>query len=325
MKRLLIVFLILATGTSFFWALRSATADIQRELDVLTVAWQNQTQQFASMLLESQSITAHWHETRQALESLPQPARITQLAERILKGATAEQLSPAESEELLAALGFNWNTTGDYLIVSKKSLTGISFDALKGTRISEVAQAVFAITPDEQSALQSPLQQISDARSTWVREHIQREEPNGDILAKYSLPVDAEFSLNQLALFTNSVFNTLGVARAEMFQDHSRQWLTDSGMRLTPDYSNVLRAAIPALDEPQEPQPTTLTVERYQSGDEWHINYHLEQEGNSMTTSVNPWQPFPAAFKPLFPNGWPDLAQAEGFDLPNEFQNHQPR
>jgi len=325
MKRVLIAFLIFAVATTVFCALRTTANTTRAELAAQMATWQSQTQQVAALLFEKQTITEHWNETRHTLAAQPQPTGVTRLADKILGGATSDQLSAAESEQLLVELGFNWNTTGEYLIISKKSLGAISFDALKGAKLTAVAEAALAITPAEKSTLQAMLQQINEARSDWVKAHVQREEPSGNILAKYSLPVDPEFSMNQLALFTNSVFNTLGIDRAKIFQDHSSQWLTDSGMRIAPDYSKVpaeLRAAMPALVEQEhyKTQPATLTVERYKSGEEWYMNYHLKQEGNNMTTSVNPWQPFPEAFRPLFQGGWPDLAKAEGFELPKEFQ-----
>ena len=70
-------------------------------------------------------------------------------------------------------------------------------------------------------------------------------------------------------------------------------------------------------------QPTTLTVERYKAGGEWQMNYRLAQAGGEMSTSVTPWQPFPEAFRALFPGGWEELAQREGFDLPSEFKKHK--
>lgn len=328
MKRVLIAFLIFAVATTVFCTLRTTANTTHAELGAQMATWRSQTQQVAVLLFEKQTITEHWNETRHTLAAQPQPSGVTRLAEKILGGATSDQLSAAESEQLLVELGFNWNTTGEYLIISKKSLGAISFDALKGAKLTAVAEAALAITPAEKSTLQATLQQLNEARSDWVKAHVQREEPSGNILAKYSLPVDPEFSMNQLALFTNSVFNTLGIDRAKIFQDHSSQWLTDSGMRIAPDFSKVpaeLRAAMPVMMERQEPQPASLTVERYKSGDEWYMNYHLKQDGNNMTTSVNPWQPFPEAFKPLFPGSWPDLAKAEGFELPKEFQKNKAR
>jgi hypothetical protein len=44
------------------------------------------------------------------------------------------------------------------------------------------------------------------------------------------------------------------------------------------------------------------------------VRYH-----STLSTYVSPHQPFPETFRPLFPGGWVDLAQREGFELPAEF------
>ena len=73
-------------------------------------------------------------------------------------------------------------------------------------------------------------------------------------------------------------------------------------------------------------EPTTLTVHLSQIvNNERRYNYTLKSRHSTMTTSISPWQPFPEAFKPLFPGGWKDLATAEGFELPQEFKQHQAR
>jgi hypothetical protein len=143
------------------------------------------------------------------------------------------------------------------------------------------------------------------------------------VLAQYTLPADAELSQSQLAIFTNAIFNTLGTQRGQWLQDHSFRWMEDAGLHLGPDLSKVpaeFLAIMPANDH--QAQPTTLTLERYQSGDQWRINYTLQQAGSTMSTSVNPWQPLPEAFRPLFPGGWKELAEREGFELPKEFNQH---
>ena len=48
--------------------------------------------------------------------------------------------------------------------------------------------------------------------------------------------------------------------------------------------------------------------------------FEVRYSRNTMTTDVSPHQNIPPAFLPLFPNGWPDLARREGFELPKEFR-----
>lgn len=326
MKRALLAILILATGTTVFCALRNATANAQQELTTQTSAWQIQTQQLAQLRLERQQFFERWNDTKQLLAAQPPLPALTQLAEKILSGAALENLSTVESEQLLAELGFSWTTTGEYLIVSKKSLAGISFDGMKGMKLTAVARAVLAITPAEQAAIEAMTQQLSAARVAWAKEHVQRTEPRGDVLAQYSLSVDREFSQSQRTIFTNGIFSALGEQRGQWLQDHSIDWMTDVGLRTGPEFTEAAAKLLGSSPPPEfETPPTTLTVERYKSGDTWRMNFTLKQAGNSMTTSVSPWQPFPEAFKPLFPNGWADLAKAEGFELPKEFEKHKAR
>ena len=41
-----------------------------------------------------------------------------------------------------------------------------------------------------------------------------------------------------------------------------------------------------------------------------------------MTTTISPWQPFPEAFRAIFPGGWRDVAEREGFKLPQAFEKN---
>jgi len=323
MKRIWLVILILAAGTAAFCALYRATANARVRLVAETAAAQGRDRELARLRLEKQQVLEHVNETRTlvaAQRTLPAASR---LEEKILSGS-APSLSATEAEQLLAELDLNWNTTGDYVIVSKKSLENISFGCFRGTQLSAVARDVFAITPGEQADLEAMTRQMSDRQAAWAGEQVQRLEPGGDVVAEYSLPADPSFSRSQLAMFTNGLFSVLGPERGQGLESHSSQWMQDFGLQPVPDFSDVppevLAAMPPGFNQPQ-PQPTTLKVERYQSGDgEWRLNYTLEQAGGSMTASVTPWQPFPLAFRALFPGGWPDLAQCEGFELPKEFQ-----
>jgi len=82
-------------------------------------------------------------------------------ADALLATATATNLSPAQSEKLLAELGFNWNTTRDYLVVSKDSLKRVSLSAMKDMRLTDVACKVLAITPEERSTIEATTQQLA--------------------------------------------------------------------------------------------------------------------------------------------------------------------
>jgi hypothetical protein len=322
MKRALLAILILVTGTTIFCSLRGAVIATQRECAIQKSAWQTQTQQLVQLRFEKSQLAEHWRETERQISRQTSLPALTQLEEKILSGVSLQNLSAAESKQLLAELDFNWHTTGDFIIVSKPSLAGILFNGLKGTKLTEAARAVLAVTPDEQMAIEAITQQLGDTRTAWDKEHVQRTEPNGDMVAQYTLPADAEFSQSQVSVFTNGILSVLGDQRAQWLQDHSVGWMQDSGLLTGPDISKIppeFQSMMPISDH--QNQSTSLTLNRYQSGDEWNVNATLKQAGNNMTYGISPWQPFPAAFSPLFPGGWKELAQREGFQLPKTFEN----
>jgi hypothetical protein len=319
MKRAVLTILILTTGASVFCAFRSADTGLRKELAAQQTAWQTQTQLIAQLLLEKQQVVERVRATRPQLAAQPPLPAHQQLAEKILAGDPLQNLSATEREQLLAELDFNWNTTGDYLIISKQSLDGISLDGIRGLKLTAAARAVLAITPGEQAAIESMTQQMGAERLTWATAHAQRTEPSGNVVARYALPEDESFSQVQHQTFTNGIVSTLGKQRARWLQQFSYGWMREVGLFVGTDLSGV-PAEILAGQPSMEKKPTTLTVERYQAGKETGMNFTLEQAGGSMTAGVSPWQPFPEAFKPLFPGGWKDLAQREGFELPKEFQ-----
>lgn len=324
MKRALLAILILSAATVLFSALRNAAATDGHDLANLTAAWQTQTQQLARLTIQKQQLVKHLDEARQTLAAQPALPPLDRLQQKVLSGAPWRSFSPAECEQLLAELGFNWNTTGDYLIISKKSLDSISFNAMHGDKLTSTAAATLALTDDEQAAINTMTGQLMAARLAWDKDHLQRTEPGGNILAQYSLPVDTDLAQSQIAVFTNGIYNTLGAQRAQLLQNQSAQWMQDHGLVVGPDLSSVPADLYPQLpDSARNPQPTTMTLESYQAGDEMQITVRLQEAGGTMTTSISPWQPVPAAFSALFPGGWPEIAQREGFQLPKSFYNQK--
>lgn len=306
MKRLLLALLILSAGTTVFCALRHTTNVIRGEVAAQQHEWQSFTQQLTELQIEQRQITEHWGEAKRQLATQPPLPVLTELAESILAGATLENLTVAEREQLLAELGFSWNTTGDYLIVSKKSLDSISFRSIRGDAVTAAARAALAITPTEQATLEALAQRLRNERTEWAKANVQREEPSGLMVAKYVLPVDPTLAGTQRSAFTNAIRSTLGEIRGDLFQDKSWGWMDAMGMLSGPEaaYAN---------------KPTSLTVKRY-AADREDLGYTLQQGYSMMSATVLPWQPFPEAFRAVFPGGWQELAQREGFDLPKEFK-----
>lgn len=319
MRRFWLTIVILSIGTTVFCALRSANQSTQERVAAALADWQVQTQLLCQVRVDQQQLVDRVNDAKRELAALPPVPSRLQLAEAILASGPGAltNYSAAQTELLLAELGFNWHTTGDYVIISKQALNGIYFDGMNGLKLTTPAQAVLAITPAEKSAIENVTQQLGTERVQWATSRLERFEPGGDVVAKYALPVDEEFSRNQFSRFTNTVFASLGNERAEWFQRYSQSWMQDVGLRVSADMSRVppeVLAALPNL--PTETKPTTLTVKRSGNG----LLFTVEQANSTMTTSVSPWQQLPEAFRAVFPGGWQELAQREGFELPKEFQ-----
>ncbi len=311
MKRIILAILILSAGTTVFCALRHNAGLTREALVEQQQVWQSATQQLVDVRITKQNITEHWSETKQRLAAQPPLPALTELAAKVLAGAAPEDFSTAEREQLLAELGFHWNTTGDYLIVSKKSLEAISFRSIRHAALTDAARAALAITPAEQTALEQMTARLEIERADWAKAHVQREEPSGLTVAKYTLPIDAALGQSQSNSFTGTVLATLGDERGKLFRDKSWGWMDAMGMLSGPEAAYANR-------------PTTLEVKRY-AADRDDLGYTLQQGYSMMSSSVLPWQPLPEAFRAVFPGGWPELAQREGFELPKEFKEVQTR
>jgi hypothetical protein len=295
-KRLVLVLAFLASLAGAVCAMHRATVRLRREVEEGAQALLAETQSIVQARTQLTSITEKVRDLKrlQAQQSLAAGSS----AGAPGSGAGSSRLSPDQSEQLLSELGFNWASSGDYLMVSKDTLRAISLKGVSGRGVSQAACEVLAITPAERQQIEAAAQSVADQYKAWALTDAKRTEPSGDVVAQYSLPQDRDFSLSLSNSFVRGVVDTLGEERGSLLLSYSGDWMTGLGM-----FGG----------------DSSLTVKRYQSGDEPHLTYVVENAGNSMSSDVSP-QNFPEAFRPLFPNGWTDLAAREGFALPKAFQ-----
>jgi hypothetical protein len=299
MKRLLLAMAILITGTTIFHALRHSTILYQRQAAETRETWMTQTQRLAQARIQLAGVEERVRFPQENLKSQNQMAG-PQVADSLLSMTGRTNLSAAQCEQLLAELNFNWNTTGDYLIVSKATLHAVLLNGIRGMKLNSAACDVLAITPDEQARIEAMTQSLGETYKTWAEARLQREEPSGDVVVKYTIPEDAQFSQTLSNQFTNEIFGTLGKERGDLLLNYSASWMTARGMN---GGSN-----------------DSLTVKRYQVGDETRLNFESRTAGSVISSGGSPYQPFPESFLPIFPNGWSDLAKREGIDLPKEIK-----
>jgi hypothetical protein len=171
-------------------------------------------------------------------------------------------------------------------------------------KLGAAARAALAITPDEQASIEAETQRLASDYDSWVQTHAQREEPSGKTVAKYILTPDPQYSENASNAFAGIIYSTLGPQRATLLEQYSSTWMTSLGMW--------------GMGQGND-QSTSLTITR--EGDSLMLN--VRQAMSSMSCGISPVQPVPDAFRPLFPGGWKELAEREGFELPKEFQTQK--
>jgi hypothetical protein len=302
MKRLLIASFILAMGTTVVCGLYRGTTRLESSGAELQQVSANRTQIEAQAHEQLARVEERVRELKRAREEALSRSTRTE-PDALLALAGVRSLSSAEQrEQLLAAFGFNWNSTGDYVIVSKETLREIAFQGMDLLKPSEAACKVLAITPVEQAGLEAIAQKVAADYRAWAQTHVERSEPASNVVAHYRIPNDPEFSQSISNTFVSGMLATLGAESGRFMQVYSGEWMSALGMYGFTD--------------------TSLTVTRYQAGQKVRLNYTVKHNASTMSSEVAPHQPFPPTFLPLFPNGWKDLAQAEGFELPSEFQGN---
>jgi hypothetical protein len=297
MKRILLALTILAAGGLAFSMLHASAARSNAESSLSRDALVAERESFAQAQMRHTDLTTRIRELKHELAAQPHIAVETELADLIGTNGTAH-LTPEIRERLLAELGFNWSTTGDYVVVNKESLQRLSMGAVRKNQLTDTVCSVLAITPEERAGIESVMADLAGDLKNWVMSHAQRTEPQGDIVAKYSLPFESEFSQSLSNRFAAGVIGALGTERGQLMLDYASSWMLDMQMR----------GAV----------ATTLTVKRTADGPERLSFQVINPNGGSMEGP--PFQQFPEAFRIIFPGGWVDVAQREGFQLPKEFK-----
>jgi len=278
--------------------LRTSTARTSAESRLCRDALLAERESLAQAQTRHTELTTRVHELKHEFGVQPHAGAEVPLANLIATNGIS-RLTPEMRERLLAELGFNWNSTGDFVVVSKDSLPKLRMGAVRGDRLTDTVCSVLAIKPEERAAVESVMADMAGQLKTWVMSHAQRTEPQDDVVAKYSLPIDAEFSQSRSNTFAVAVISALGNERGQLMLDYASSWMFDAQMRGAGS--------------------TTLTVRRPADGPE-RLSFQVNTPNGGMYSEGSPFQQFPEVFRSIFPDGWVDLAQREGFELPKEFK-----
>jgi len=294
MNNILLAFAILGAGAGGFLTTRQSASQFQREAQGLREAWLAQTQQVAAAQSEQANLTERVRELKQTLAQTP--GVVENALWSALQTNRANQLAPEMRERLMEELGFNWKASTDYIVVSKETIRRLQMDIINEWKgeLTKTATTVFALTPEERSQFEAAMQRARMDFKEWALAHVERTGPKDDVLVKYSLPTDRVMSQTLSNNFFTALVAALGLERAQLTMFPSAyNWMCQLGI----------------LD--CTPLPATILVRRQVDG-------RLKASwGGFPPSDLTKGASFPrGGLRSVFPNGWADVAEREGFELP---------
>ena len=299
MNRILLALTILSAGAGGFLTARQSTSQLQHEAQAAGEAWLAQTQLVATAQSEQTGLMEHVREWKQALAQ--PPAVDGRALWSVLQTNRADLLPPELRERLREELGFNWQASAEFVFVSKDAVRQVQMWAItQDGKLTDSAAAVLALTPGERGQVEAAMLRGQTDFRDWALPLTERIEPKDDVVAHYTLPGSpAALSQSISNNFATAVFDALGKERAELMLASAWKWMESVGLGR---------------------HPATLIVEHYLAGSEQRLRVRERfARGGSVSYDL-PKRHFPPAFRPLFPNGWADVAKREGFELPPEPQ-----
>jgi hypothetical protein len=295
MNKLLLSFLALGAGVLAFLLWRQSATETRFATAAIDQQWHSR----ANQLAESQAATASLRDEVRArqrrLQQLSRHPAISPQMLLLLEGNSARGRAAAWAA-LRQQLGLGWDSSRDYVLVSKEVIKGLQYSRLLGDdALSSTAVDLLALSPDEQSAIKAALQRAREGQ--WL--FFNRTQPSGDIVAQYTVsPPDPAFEQAQCDNFSTDITASIGADRASLFLPQAwQQFISD----LAPS------------------APETMTIRQTVVDGQPDLIWEVTQGANVTTDPVRYAHLPNFPLLKLFPGGWQALAQSEGFDLPPIF------
>lgn len=310
MTKILLALSILGTGTAGFLAAHYSAANLQRDASATRESWIVQTQALAAAHSEQVQLAEHIRELKQSLRQA-EAAGKQDGAWSVLETNRVGDLAPKLRERLLEELGFNWHSPEGFIVVSKQTLRDIYMWAIRQGKLAESAVAALALTPQERSQIEAAMERVRADLKDWAISHTERREPRDDVLAQYTLKSAPPMSITNH--FTEA-FRTVGKQRTELLtmgcwpdrvEGNIQAWMEETGLYMSD-------------------KPVTMILKRFEDADRQVVKFS-DSESGPWTAILEPFKgiselKFPSQFRPLFPNGWTDVAKREGFEISKELQ-----
>jgi hypothetical protein len=300
MTKILMMLAIFSAGAGGFLASRQSTAQRQQEANAACADWLGKTQLVAAAESEQTRLMERVQELKQTL------AQTSVVGMNGLWSALqtnrADRLPPELRERLLDELGLNWRSSEHFIVVSKETVRSIGMQVIRGSKLTDMGVAVLAVTPEERGQVEAAIERVRTDFRDWLAVHLQRRDPQDDVLADYELAADAAMVHSISNTFHTALAQGLGRERAELIvtASQTRLWLGSLGIVEESWRFTVKREMV-------EGQPR-LKVEL--RGNKSTFSNYLPLQNNYL----------PGALRQIFPNGWADLAEREGFELPAEYE-----
>lgn len=298
MNKILLPLIILGAGTGGILIAWQSTAQLQHAGNASREAWSAENQVVIVAQKELTDLRTHVRELEETLA--PEPRATENPLWSALQAHRTGHLPPELRERLLQEFGFIWGTFEDFIVVSKEALRETNMRALRSGKLTEEGATALALTPTERDSINTALQRAREQFNGWTLAHMEREEPQGDVVARYTLKRDRAMSLSISNDFASAVIEAVGAQRGGFVLLSAQDLMVD--LRIWE-------------------QPTTLVIRRYSVGAEQRFNAQ-QFFGSPPWNTPEPQDlskyRFPKEFLAVFPNGWADIAKREGFELPEE-------
>jgi hypothetical protein len=297
MKQILLALLILGAGAIVFARLNLLADQSRGSANRSCAERARLTSQVAELAASATDLRAQVEAKKTRLAETPMLPAGGADAAAARSGDSSRDSQGATPADLRQRLGLGWNNSADYILVSKAALNWMYLEGIdrNGTP-TPTACAVLGLTPAERGTIEAALQRAAAEHETWVKTAVQRVEPTGDVVADYRLPANTNLAQRIADEGTALLTEPLGPERARLVHKYAGTWLVRHG----------------TLGE----KSVRFTVRPRADGTQPALWYQLEfQDHSSSSGDVAPGN-FPDLFRSFFPGGWRDLAQREGFALP---------
>jgi hypothetical protein len=167
MNKILLALIILSAGAGVLRTAHQSTARLQHEAKVTREAWLAQTQWIAVAQSEQAGLTERIRELKQALRQAQAVKENTLWS--ALQTNRADRLPPELSERLLEELGFNWQSSPDFIVVSKQTLRDLHLRGqMPDGKLTDLAATVLALTPAERGQVEAAVAGVKTDFRDWA-------------------------------------------------------------------------------------------------------------------------------------------------------------